>query len=307
MSISAKQLTKLAVLAAAVAGLMTVGAGHARAATVVCGQVITQDTKVSNDLLDCPADGLVIGAANIKLDLGGHLIDGDDLSGGGSDDGVDNTGGFDNVEIKHGLIQQFDQGVNLLGASGNDIHQLEVLLNRSGIALVTGSDNNTVERNVVHENERVGGILADGTTGNTISRNTVYLNGSPGIGSVGIGVFNSTNAEVGNNDVFDNAMSGIWLVNADASLVKGNQVQTSGFDGIQSFSGSTGNLFVGNDTSNNGWNGIEVGDPGNTITRNQADDNFNLGIFAAAGNTDGGGNKASGNGDPAQCVGVVCS
>ena len=307
MSISAKQLTKLAVLGAAVAGFIALGAGQAHAATVVCGQIITQDTKVSNDLLDCPADGLVIGAANIKLDLGGHLIDGDDMSGGGTDDGVDNSGGFDNVEIKHGAIQEFDQGVNLLGASDNEIHQLEVLFNRTGILLSLGSDNNTVERNVVHDNARVGGILADGTTGNTISRNTVYSNGSPGIGSVGIGVFNSTNAEVGNNVVFDNAMSGIWLFNADAGLVKGNDVQTNGFDGIQAGSGSTGNLFLGNDTNDNGWNGIEVGDPGNTITRNQADGNFNLGIFAVAGNTDGGGNKASGNGDPAQCVGVVCS
>jgi parallel beta-helix repeat protein len=307
MSISAKQLTKLAVLGAAVAGFMALGVGHAHAATVVCGQIIIQDTKVSNDLLDCPGDGLVIGAANIKLDLGGHLIDGDDMSFGGTDAGVDNTGGFDNVEIKHGAIQEFDQGVNLLGASDNEIHQLEVLNNRAGVVLGLGSDNNTVERNVVHDNPRPGGILADGTTGNTISRNTVYNNGSPGIGSAGIAVFNSTNAEVSLNDVFDNAMIGIWLFNADASLVKMNTVQSNGNYGIDSFSGSTGNLFLKNVSNENDADGIHIDDPGNTITRNEANLNFNLGIFAVAGNTDGGGNTASGNGDPAQCVGVVCS
>ena len=35
--------------------------------------------------------------------------------------------------------------------------------------------------------------------------------------------------------------------------------------------------------------------------------NFDFGIFAVAGNIDGGGNTATGNGQPAQCLGVVCS
>jgi parallel beta-helix repeat protein len=304
MSISAKRSTKLAVLAAAVAAFLTFGVGHALATTVVCGQLITQDTKVSNDLLDCPDDGLVIGADNVKLDLGGHLIDGDGLSGG---NGIANTGGFDGVTIKNGTIQEFDQGVNLLGASDNKLNRLDVLTNRSGIVLGPGSDNNTVDRNQVHDNPRVGGIVAEGTTGNTIAHNTVYNNGSSGIGSVGIGVLSSTNTEVSNNDVFDNLMAGIWLIDADAGLVKMNTVQSNGNYGIQSFSGSTGNLFLRNVSNENNADGIHVDDPGNTITGNQADMNFDFGIFAVAGNTDGGGNTATGNGQPAQCVGVVCS
>jgi hypothetical protein len=34
--------------------------------------------------------------------------------------------------------------------------------------------------------------------------------------------------------------------------------------------------------------------------------NADLGIEAASNTTDGGGNKARHNGNPAQCVGVVC-
>ena len=44
--------------------------------TVTCGQVLTQSTRLLNDLTDCPLDGLVIGAPNIAVDLNGHTIDG---------------------------------------------------------------------------------------------------------------------------------------------------------------------------------------------------------------------------------------
>lgn len=297
---------RLVIVAMAVTGFMTFGVSHALATTVTCGQVLTQNTHVSNDLLNCPNDGLVIGADNIKVNLGGHLIDGDSLSTL-TDDGIDNTGGFDGVEVKRGTIQQFTQGVHLIGASDNDLHQLEVMFNGFAILLDPGSNNTTVEQNVVHDNPRPGGILADGTSGVVFAHNTVYDNGSSGIGSVGIALWNSTNGEISNNDVSGSAMSGIVLVNADASLVQANLVTTSGFDGIETRGGSTGNLLLNNDANANGWNGIDVGDPGNTITKNQADFNFNLGIFAAPGNIDGGGNKAQANGNLLQCVGVFCS
>jgi hypothetical protein len=44
-----------------------------------------------------------------------------------------------------------------------------------------------------------------------------------------------------------------------------------------------------------------------TIARNTATENGDLGMEAVAGVTDGGGNKASSNGNAAQCTGVVCS
>jgi hypothetical protein len=34
------------------------------------------DTKLTSDLVNCPNNGLVIGADNITLDLNGHVIDG---------------------------------------------------------------------------------------------------------------------------------------------------------------------------------------------------------------------------------------
>ena len=52
--------------------------------------------------------------------------------------------------------------------------------------------------------------------------------------------------------------------------------------------------------------GISVGSPRTTLTRNEARHNGRLGIEAVKGVIDGGGNRASGNGDSRQCVHVAC-
>jgi hypothetical protein len=76
---------------------------------------------------------------------------------------------------------------------------------------------------------------------------------------------------------------------------------------------------VDNFATGNGDDGIEVseididenGQPviserTNEITRNLATYNGDLGIEAVAGTIDGGGNRAFGNGNPLQCVGIAC-
>src|SRR4051794_9481152 len=82
--------------------------GQAVASHVQCGDVITSDTTLDSDLLDCPGDGVVIGADGVTLDLAGHLIDGDGLQGDfPGDQGVDDSGGFDRVRVLNGTVQQF--------------------------------------------------------------------------------------------------------------------------------------------------------------------------------------------------------
>jgi hypothetical protein len=66
----------------------TWGAGEAVATHVSCGDTITTDTTLDSDLANCPGPGLVIGADNVTLDLGGHTIDGD--GGTGFDVGIVN-------------------------------------------------------------------------------------------------------------------------------------------------------------------------------------------------------------------------
>jgi hypothetical protein len=61
-----------------------------------------------------------------------------------------------------------------------------------------------------------------------------------------------------------------------------------------------------NKTNGNGDDGIDIERQLVTLTANKANANADLGIEAVAGVADGGGNKASGNGNPLQCLNVFC-
>src|SRR5947209_7758838 len=82
--------------------------------TVVrCGQTITASTRLANDLYGCHGSGLIIGAANVTLDLAGHTISG--LNARGSEGIADD--GHQGVRVQNGTIQHFFRnGVGLRGA-----------------------------------------------------------------------------------------------------------------------------------------------------------------------------------------------
>jgi parallel beta-helix repeat protein len=337
-----RMLVHLAVLSAVVAAFSAVGAGPAFAAHVTCGQVITQNTHVGNDLTNCPGDGLVIGANNIKLDLGGHTIDGVNNP---TSDGINNKGGFDNVIVRHGTIQQFHIGVELTNADGNKLTRLEVTQNPFDGIRLTGSNNNRIGH--VRESSSFDGIFLTNSDHNRISHSRANGNGSSGIvlqflndfnkvdhnvardngawgltsdgshndtythnkvyknGTAGLEPFNGVSLGISKNTVLKNGI-GIVFFNTDTSVLKRNRLRSNTSDGIQTDAASTGNQLIKNQSNKNGHDGIHVSGTANTITKNHADKNANLGIFALVGNIDGGGNRAHHNGNAAQCAGVVC-
>ncbi|HVL98011.1 MAG TPA: carboxypeptidase regulatory-like domain-containing protein, partial [Egibacteraceae bacterium] len=73
-----------------------------------CGDVITEDTTLEADLGPCPDNGLIVGADNVTLDLGGHTIFGTDAVGDGAGVLIDNRTG---VTVRNGTIRGFDGGV----------------------------------------------------------------------------------------------------------------------------------------------------------------------------------------------------
>jgi len=111
----------LTLLAAALACWLAIGGTQAAAAQVKCGDTITTDTTLHNDLVNCPSNGIVIGADRITLDLNGHTIDGD----GTFSDGCDVATEFcdvgvvnfrhDGVTVKDGSLRQFGGAVNFFG------------------------------------------------------------------------------------------------------------------------------------------------------------------------------------------------
>src|SRR3954452_9354166 len=93
--------------AAAGAPLLSAPAA-ASAAPLRCGQTITRDTRLTADLVNCPATGITIDANHVTLDLNGHTID-----GAGRDTGVVIAAGRRGVRVSGGTIREFLDGLHV--------------------------------------------------------------------------------------------------------------------------------------------------------------------------------------------------
>jgi hypothetical protein len=96
--------------------------GPAQAGSVDCGDVVSADTTLQADLVNCPNNGLVIGADEITIDLNGHTIDGDDaLTKSCGTKEICDVGvvseGFDDVRVTGGgTMREFAVGALLVDA-----------------------------------------------------------------------------------------------------------------------------------------------------------------------------------------------
>src|SRR4051812_30142496 len=124
---------------------------------------------------------------------------------------------------------------------------------------------------------------------------------------------------VANNRVFRALNDNIAVDSFDpeiptvGTVVRDNVVRDAGVDGIAVGTDvnadpapATDTLVLRNTTTGAGDDGIDGDSVATTLTRNTANRNHDLGIEAVPGVTDGGGNKAAGNGNPLQCTNVFC-
>jgi parallel beta-helix repeat protein len=240
---------------------------------VRCGDTITRDTKLKNDLRNCPDNGIVIGAGDITLDLNGHTIDGDGVVGCtelyACDFGVDNTAGHHGVTIKNGSIREFATAVVVLGADHNRLRRLS-------------SSHNVL-----------GGVLLVESPGARIEQNSISANGLT-TDQAGLIVFDSSGVRIEGNSVFDNGDIGMFLQGVDDSRVKRNSVSGNPEAGV--ILDGNRNEVSRNRASKNG-DGISVGGDGNTIVGNHVSDSFACpdGCGAGIGSTGGTGNLIARN------------
>jgi parallel beta-helix repeat protein len=207
-----------------VAGLLACSGSTAWAKPLSCGDTVTTDTTLRADLTGCPAEGLLIGADRITLDLNGHTISGS-FSGAA---GIDNSAGHDGVTIKNGTVRNFTNGVVLLEhATGNRVQRLTLASDNSS----EGADN---------------GVLIFDSDHNRIERNS--------ISGAGNGVFlgNTTDSTVDRNRV-SGTDNGVYLLYADRNVVKRNALSNLVETGIFVFNGAD------NVISDNGATGGEAG------------------------------------------------
>jgi large repetitive protein len=204
------------------------------------------------------------------------------------------------LESTHNLIEGNLLSRNKFGVFMEKANRNQVRGNRSvrdgeaGIYVAPGN-RNLIARNHVSHTRRVGhavgrGIEIDGGDHNVIARNSVRDSEENGI-------------LVGVSRCFVRAD---LCVVAD-SVVRRNHVRGAGEDGVHLNRKTKHTLLRGNRASHSTDDGIDVESRSMKLTKNRAVRNRDLGIEAVRGVIDGGGNRASGNGDPRQCTHIVCN
>ena len=283
----------VALLIAGLAGV--VGTSPASAATLSCGETITQSTTLENDLGPCPNFGIIVGADGITLDLNGHVVSGTpDPSRDGAGVYLLNRTG---VTVRNGTVRNFSIGVAIDGGSGNTVTGITARDNigglndigGDGIAILSSRGNQIVDNSAINNGPYSGiglysrrdsdhpgtpGVARDNVissnevVGNIISRDRSTPNGTDndGIRLENDAAFNT----VSSNLVARNGLDGIALF-ADTSdnTVSSNSVQGNGFyrttarrgDGIIVFNRSMRNVIENNLVTGNADSGIEIRGP----------------------------------------------
>lgn len=117
---------------------------------VYCGQTITASITVANDLT-CSGNGLFVGADNVTIDLGGHVLRGD-----GTGVGVTITSQYPDLltgdTVRDGAIRGFGSAVSLEAVSGTVLDDLTMTndAGTSGQVIATVPEEYVVNLQVLH-------------------------------------------------------------------------------------------------------------------------------------------------------------
>jgi parallel beta-helix repeat protein len=183
----------------------------------------------------------------------------------------------------------------------------------AGVGLFDGTSGSAVTGNRLSGNG-AGLSVDNGAAGNLITGNSVARNASGVILDVG-----TYDNQVVGNAIADSAFEGIAVVGSDGNSIARNRVERNG--ALDASGGivvipspddpsqtSDANVLADNAAVANGGDGIRVGEgqSANLLRGNRADRNTLLGIDAAPGTIDGGGNTAARNGDPRECAVIAC-
>ncbi|MDQ3728071.1 MAG: right-handed parallel beta-helix repeat-containing protein [Actinomycetota bacterium] len=200
-----------ALLAAfAFAGVMALGSDQALANHVACGDEITADTTLDSDLVDCPSNGIVIGADDITLDLDGHRVDGDgtEFAACPADEFCD-TGllndGHDGVTVKDGSVREFGVGVFIGKARHNRVLRIS-------------STKNVFFGFVIARSAR--SLIRDSSG-----------SGNPAPEGDGLGLFDSHHIRILHNSFRHNGL-GIHLGDSPDNLIRRNRISRNSDFGI---------------------------------------------------------------------------
>jgi large repetitive protein len=240
-----------AAIAAAAPGVVVV---------VTCGQTLTVSTRLANDLVNCPRDGLIIGANDITLDLAGHTISGRNAAGseGVADDG------HKGLKVQNGAIENFFlNGVALRNAAHSSVRNLRI--RRIGAGGVAG--------------DASAGVLVNQSPFSAVSGSTI-TNQVRAYQSDGIDVISSPDATVSGNTLARNAWDGMVVLSSPRTAIVGNELDANQNQGTEVNGGSDHVVVTGNQARNNVADGLVVGAvSGAVIEDNTLSGNGDTGLF----------------------------
>jgi parallel beta-helix repeat protein len=250
----------------------------------------------------------------------GNRIVHNHLYGNGCGDGISLNTANGNL-VAHNRTHDNGGGISVCCSEDNVVRDNAVTHNtNNGITICCDGRANVVEHNEVTDNANNGIQVffnADGTLirGNHVARNgdDIVLDGGANDTTV---AHNLVTDALGCPFCDPPTGFGILVVeDANDNTIEDNLVSRTKEDGIRVLDFDpadpenpvpSGTLMRGNLVSHAGHDGIRTDSAAAVLTRNAAYFNHDLGIEAVPGATDGGGNRARHNGNPAQCVGVTC-
>lgn len=196
----------LAPLIAAVVGTWALPGTPALASHVGCGDTITADTTLDADLVNCPSNGIVVGAGGITLDLNGHTVSGDAApfeecpKREFCDIGLLNDG-HDGVTVKNGSVNGFGIGVFIGKADKNRV--LRIASSRNALFGFVVAES---KRSLVRKSSGSHNLAPEGD---------------------GIGLFGSHDIRIVGNSFRDNPL-GMHVQDSVDNLIRGNAFSDNG-------------------------------------------------------------------------------
>ena len=277
-----KSFVLIATIVAVLVPAIAADDGRAQAGHVSCGDTITTDTTLDEDLVDCPTIGIVIGADNVTLDLNGHTIDGDGTfhsvgPGYLVDVGVslvDNDGiTHEGITVKNGSIRQFGDGLQAIGT--RDIRLLGLATSQnhfSGITVAAAARVLIRDCSANHSGREGVGLLLSDASGPGIEHdgparhvrvvNSSFRHNADGIRSIG-----AKDSVIKGNLISDNRETGIDWQEANRNQLRRNRIVRNG-TGIV-VNGGGRNVIARNRVSDSKGDGVGiVSGRGNLLARN---------------------------------------
>jgi parallel beta-helix repeat protein len=225
-------------------------------------------------------------------------------------------GGGDNQVVRNVVADNGDNGIFWgEGTVGGRVAKNTISGSPSAGLVMDGSDFATVVNNHLAHN---GDNLVVFGNGNSVRGNLVVdATGCPDGCGFGISVEGGTGNLVAGNLLLGTAHDGVRVdtfapddLPTIGTVILDNVVRGAGVDGVSvgtETSNPVKNTHIeSNRVSRSTDDGIDVRRADTVLADNAANNNGDYGIEAVGGVIDGGGNKAHGNGNPAQCLNILC-